>query len=290
MYWLPGVNGLLGSALADLLQKRQIPFIGTRHKEVDITQEEEVQSWLKAHPEVTHIINCAAYSLVDLAETHRQEAYLVNAVGPENLARVANEKKIHLIHLSTDYVFEGKLLRPLTEEDPALPCNHYGFTKREGELLVQSACPSACVLRVSWLFGKGGKNFVAQLLRLLQEKKELFLTDDQWGRPTSVQDLADVLLQLKDKKGLYQFANAGVTTKYAFGKVMREEAIRIGLPVVTERIVPVPASHFVSACKRPIYSAFDTKKIETELCFTPRPWQIALREFLENHAAVKTPE
>lgn len=284
MFWLPGVNGLLGTALARLCKTKQIPFIGTTRQEIDLSQLTDVQKWLDAHPTITHIINCAAYSLVDAAETEKEKAWQANVIGPENLARVAREKKLRLLHLSSDYVFEGKLLRPLKEEDPAEPVNHYGVTKREGEIRVFKECPWACVLRVSWLFGEGGKNLVAKLLHLMQEKKELQLTDDQWGRPTYVKDLAEVLLLLQDREGLYQFANAGVTTKYHFGKAMHEEAIRLQLPIVTEKIVPVPSSTFPSVCVRPIYSAFDTTKIEREVSIIPRPWQQTLHEFMEIYA------
>lgn len=270
MYWITGAKGLLGSALC---AKCKAALHSGR--EVDVADLVSIQTFVKKHPEITHIVNAAAFSQVDAAEDHRAEAYRANVIGPENLAHVAKEIGAKLSHISTDYVFPGNLKRPLTEQDPTGPCNYYGKTKLEGEQRVLS---SSLVIRTSWIFGHGGKNFVAKLLQMLLTQKEIRLTNDHWGRPTYAPDLADVIFQMRDRTGLFHYANAGIATKYEFGLTMREEALLLGFPVVTESILPVPGSTFPSPCKRPIYSAFDTTKIEQHVPI--RHWREGLRDFL----------
>ena len=273
MLWIPGGRGLLGSALS--LKCKGLLHLDTG-REVDIGDQETVFRFLREHPGITHIINCAAFSQVDAAEENRGEAYRVNADGPENLANGAQAAGIKLIHISTDYVFSGKGRKPLTERDPVAPCSYYGETKLEGEQ--RALAKSACVIRTSWIFGRGGKNFVSKLLKMLQSQKEIRLTDDQWGRFSYAPDLAEVILQMLDHSGLYQFANAGVATKYEFGLAMREEAFLLGYPIMAEAIIPVPSASFPAPCERPAYSAFDTTKIEAFLSI--RHWRQALRDFL----------
>lgn len=269
MLWITGANGLVGSAL----QCKAALHSG---REVDIGDISSVRAFVKKNPGITYIINCAAFSQVDAAEEKREEAIRANGIGPENLAVVAREIGAKLIHISTDYVFPGTGNRPLREEDPVGPCNFYGQSKLEGEQ--RALALSALVIRPSGIFGNGGKNFVNKLLQMLQTQKEIRLTHDQWGRFTYAPDLANAILQMLDHTGLYHYANGGVATKYDFGLAMREEALSLGYPVITESIIPVPGSFFPSPCKRPVYSAFDTSKIETFV--TIRHWREALRDFL----------
>ncbi len=280
--WIPGANGLLGTALCSSLSKAgNVPFVGTNHKQADITDLPAIRAFARAHLGITHIVNCAAYSLVDLSETHREEAYLANAIGPENLAVLAREIGAKLLHVSTDYVFSGNGNKLLSENDPVAPSSYYGKTKLEGEERVQWTLSSACILRVSWLFGPGGKNFVSKLLQLLQEKNEIQLTNDQWGRPTYAPDAADAILKLLDHSGIYHFANTGIATKYEFGVAMKEELKNLGASLAADSILPVPGSMFQSPCKRPVFTAFDTAKIERHLKMAIRPWRAALQEFLQ---------
>lgn len=273
--WIPGANGLLGSALLS-----KVSAFGTTRSDVDIADLKAVRSFVNQR-KFTHIVNCAAYSLVDGAESEKEKAYAANVLGPENLAIVAKESGAKLIHIGTDYVFPGNVHRPLREDDVVGPCNYYGETKLQGEQKVLQIYPEACVLRTSWIFGNGGKNFVAKLFQMIMQEDEVRLSNDQWGRPTYAPDLVNVILKLFGKAGLYQFANAGVTTKYDFGVAMVEEAKAMGLPV-TAQIVPVSSSTFRSPCKRPVYSAFDTTKIERELHLKIRHWKEALKEFICN--------
>ena len=212
--WIVGVNGLLGSSL-----KNAVPIsVGSSKTEADVTSLPSLRSFMNRHPGITHIINASAFSLVDLAEKQRESAYLVNAIGPENLGVIAREWGVKIIHISTDYVFPGNIDRPLHEQDLVSPVNYYGETKLEGEKRLLSVFPSGCILRTSSLFGKGGKNFVARIVDLIQEKEEIFLSDDQFNSPTYVEHFVEVVLKMRDQSGVYHFSNQGDASKYRFGK------------------------------------------------------------------------
>lgn len=278
--WIVGKNGLLGSTLANRLPDA----IASRREEADVADLASLQRWSEKHRGITHIFNCAAYSLVDAAETEQDAAWRANALGPENLGRLARDTGARLIHISTDYVFPGDLNRPLREDDPTSPLNHYGRTKLEGEQRLFAIFPDALIVRVSWLFGEGGKNFVSKLLAMMQSQEEICLTDDHWGRPTYTPDLAGALLALSDCSGLFHFANQGSATKYSFGCFFHEEAKRQGWQIKTKKITPVSSNFFPSPCERPPYSVFDTTKIE-RILGPIRPWQAGIPEFLCRRSA-----
>ncbi|MBU6384162.1 MAG: dTDP-4-dehydrorhamnose reductase [Verrucomicrobia bacterium] len=272
MLWITGCKGLLGAALVRASRQAVL----ATGKEVDIGDLAAVRQFAEKHPGITHLVNCAAFSQVDAAEEFKEMAYHTNARGPGHLAIVAREMGAKLIHISTDYVFDGKGRTPLVETAPTGPLNTYGKTKWEGEQKVLEQ--GACVIRTSWLFGSGGQNFVSKLLKLLQTQRQIRLTDDQWSRFTYAPDLAQAILSVLDRTGLYQYANRGVATKYEFGVAMREEACALGYPIVTDEILSVPGASFPSPCERPIYSAFDTSKMERIVNI--RHWRDALKEFL----------
>lgn len=276
LLWITGCKGLLGSSIKNHLQCKAALHFVESGREVDIANEEAVEKFILANPGITHIINCAAFSQTELAEEHPEEAFQTNAVGPEILGRAALKIGAKLIHISTDYVFPGKIKRPLKEIDPVGPCSYYGSTKLEGEK--RALTLGACVIRTSWIFGSKGKNFVSKLFKKLQTQKEIRLTDDQWGRFTYVEDLSKAILAMLDKTGLYQFANAGVATRYEFGIAMREEAFLLGVPIMTDAMIPVPAASFRAPIERPVYSALDTSKIEPFV--KVRHWREALKDFL----------
>jgi dTDP-4-dehydrorhamnose reductase len=275
-YWIPGAKGLVGSYLITQLK---VPFVATG-REVDIADLAQVRAFIKKEGPFTHIINCAAYSMVDPAETEQEAAFRANAIGPEVLGRVAKEEGIVLLHISTDYVFSGDLKRPLTETDPVAPCNYYGYTKLEGERRLAAVNPDATILRTSWVYGAGGRNFVAKLFHTLQSETKLRLVSDQIGRPTYVPDLVEVIFKMLGRPGLYQFANAGPTSKYEFSLVMREEMTRLGWPISCHAIEPCSGAEFPASAKRPLYSAFDTTKIEQLLHIQPRHWRETLRSYV----------
>jgi dTDP-4-dehydrorhamnose reductase len=274
--WLLGANGLVGSAF-----RSTVSCLTSGH-EVDISDLAALRAFVKNFPGITHIVNAAAFTQVDPAEIHKEEAFRTNVLGPENLGVIATEIGASLLHLSTDYVFPGNGNRPLRETDPTGPCNYYGQTKLEGEQRLMAVYPQSTILRVSWVFGRGGKNFVSQLFSNLQTKPELQIVCDQWSRYTYAPDLVKVMWQLLGKSGLYQFANAGAATKYEFALAMKEQAEKKGVRIATQRIIPVSHEQFPAACQRPLYSVFDTSKVEQSLGLRIRSWKEALSDHLED--------
>lgn len=270
--WVVGCDGLLGKSIPAEVRSTKL--------EADITNLHSLREFAKQHVGLTHIINASAYSLVDLAETNRTLAHQVNAVGPENLGRIANEIGAKVIHVSTDYVFPGTILRPLHEEDPVAPINYYGETKLEGEQRLVSIAPDSCVIRTSALFGTGGKSFITKLLQLFQEKDEIFLANDQINSPTLVDDLSGCILQMLDQSGTYHFSNQGQATKFDFGQAIFAFLKERNITVQTKILHSVPSSTFPSACKRPMYSVFDTSKIQKHLKI--RGWREALHHYLRD--------
>lgn len=275
--WITGAKGFVGSALSARLQRED--FVATG-REVDICNFQAALSFAEQSGPITHIVNCAAYSQVDLAESQQDAAERDNAIGPEVLGRVAKRIGARLVHLSTDYVFDGSLGRRVSETDLPNPCNVYGWSKLEGEKRLLAVLPEACIVRTSWVFGSGGKNFVARLIELLQTKEELRLVCDQISRPTYAPDLCSALLQMLDVSGLYHFANEGPTNKYDFALAVRDCAQRMGWKLVCKAILPTTSAAFAAPAKRPPYTAFDTKKVALLLAAPIRHWEECLQEFL----------
>ncbi|HSX13407.1 MAG TPA: dTDP-4-dehydrorhamnose reductase [Chlamydiales bacterium] len=272
LIWVIGADGLLGKTVPGDIRSNK--------EQADITNIASLRSFAVKNPGITHLVNASAYSLVDLAETNRNVAFQVNALGPENLGRIANEIGAKVIHISTDYVFPGNIFRPLSEEDQTCPVNYYGETKLEGEQRLLSIAPHSCVIRTSALFGKGGKNFIAKLLQMFQEKEEIFLANDQVNSPTFANDLCDAIFHLLNHSGIYHFSNQGEATKFDFGQEIYQFAKSKGIKLKTKSIHSVPSSLFPSACKRPVYSVFDTGKMQKD--FAIRDWRSALHSFLES--------
>lgn len=274
LIWVVGKNGLLGKTL---LQKTQ--GIGSSKEEADISDVDSLYCFAKKNPGITHIVNCSAFSQVDLAEEKKQLAHSVNALGPENLARLGKNLNAKVIHISTDFVFPGNIAKNLHEEDPVGPINYYGETKLEGERRLLLLDPSACVIRTSALFGHGGKSFIAKLLECFLEKEEVFLSNDLTNSPTYAEDLASAILQLLEASGIFHFSNSGEATKYDFGKEIFDFAKSQGFPMKVKTLHSVPNDYFPSKCKRPMYSVFDTTKVE-RITGPIRSWESALQDFL----------
>lgn len=272
MFWIAGCKGFVGSVLCKILQE---PYVATG-KEIDMADFDLCMRFLEKNPSVSHIINCAAFSAVDLAETHRQEAFRSNVLAPANLGRIAKLKEVKIIHLSTDYVFNRVGDVPLKETDTPNPCNYYGQTKLEGEHRLQDLSPTSCILRTSWVFGKGGKNFFSSIANLFQTKEEIRLVCDQKARPTFVVDLAKILLKMKKAEGIFHFANHGIVSKYEFGLIAKSHFLG---PLRNQTILPVSSLEFKEGAKRPVFSALDTTKIEKYLNEAIRSWEEGMKEF-----------
>lgn len=282
--WICGASGMLGSHFTRLLKNEGIPFVANDYQQIDITNTESVSDFVRVQ-KISHIINCAAYTQVDKAETEQKQAYLVNAVGPHNLAIAGRRHGARVIHFSTDYVFDGKGRSPYNEEFPCTPINAYGMSKWAGEIKVLNEYEHTCVIRTSWLYGLPGKNFVETMLRLMSEKEVLRIVSDQVGRPTYCQDLAEATLQLIDEEGIYHFANSLETTWYDFTKEIHKQAQELGFPLKVQKIEPITTKEYPTPAARPAYSTLSTKKIESLLGEAPRSWKLALRDYLQNYKA-----
>ena len=271
--WIVGKEGLLARALARACAKRGLDFFATGQTEADVTRPETLEPFAA---EATHIINCAAYTNVDLAETESSRAYALNAEGPAHLAKAARGK---LLHVSTDYVFDGKQDWPYGETDPCRPLSVYGKSKREGEIKCLEAAPDACIVRTSWLFGVEGKNFLSSLLRLLQTQEEVKVAGDQIGSPTYVDDCAGTLLDLLGRSGIFHVTSGGALTRYEIAQEMRSAALKAGLPLQCQRLAAAP---FIAAAARPRYSVLALDKVEQTLGTSCRQWKEAIREHVND--------
>lgn len=280
--WICGHQGMLGQHCVAHMQKRQLPFVVSDRDTVDITQASQVLDFMQTHS-ISHILNCAAYTAVDLAETEPLAAYAINAMGPKHLSSAAKQCDAYLLHFSTDYVFDGKAASPYKETDFCHPLNVYGTTKRAGEIKLFDTHQKSCVVRTSWLFGGKKSDFVQKVLQLLQERKELSFVDDQVGCPTYSADLAEVAvaLLLQEKTGFFHFANQGKTSWFTFAQEIYSQALQLGWRFRCDSLQPIPSTEYPSPATRPKYSCLDTSKIQQALQISPRPWKEALADYLK---------
>ncbi len=280
--WVPGARGLLGQAVVARLVERGLAHLATG-REVDIGDAAAVDAFARAHP-FTHVVNCAAYTAVDACEGHEPLARHVNALGPANLARAARSRGAIAVHVSTDHVFDGEAAAPYGEDDAPGPRNAYGRTKLAGEArFLATAADRGYVVRTSWLFGPGGPNFVAAMLRLLRAHPEVRVVHDQTGRPTYAPDLAHALCDLAlaaPAAGVYHYAGAGAATWFELACAARAGAIARGLPLVGE-LVPIATRDYPTSARRPRQAVLATAKLAAALGRAPRPWAEGLAEYLD---------
>ncbi len=243
---------------------------------LDITDREAVNRFFD-HRRPDVVVNCAAFTDVDRAETDREAAWLVNRDAPRHLAEAAVRTGAAMIHISTDFVFNGLGSRPYTEQDTPAPINVYGESKLAGEKAVMETGVRGAIVRTSWLYSPWGKNFVKAILRVAAEQKEITVVADQSGCPTSAVSLAEAVATatadfLPRPAQIYHFCDAGVVSRADFAVEIIRQA---GLDC---QVLPVASDQYPSAAKRPTYSALDTAKITRTFGITPRPWQQPLAE------------
>ncbi|MDA3891767.1 MAG: dTDP-4-dehydrorhamnose reductase [Salinivirgaceae bacterium] len=279
-----GANGQLGKELQFF--RNQYPdfqFVFTDVDDLDITKSGEAEAYTEQNP-VDFIINCAAYTAVDKAEEDRDNAFLVNTVAVDYLVDAAAKCDACLIHISTDYVFDGTKHTPYDEEDVAIPESMYGDTKYEGEKLVLYSDINALIIRTSWLYSGFGNNFVKTMLRLGKERDELNVIFDQIGSPTYARDLAKSILEIISKikldkenptQEIYHYTNEGVASWYDFAcEIFRQEKIECNVKSVDSSMFPTPA-------KRPHFSVLNKSKIKKDFDITIPHWVDSLREMLK---------
>jgi dTDP-4-dehydrorhamnose reductase len=275
--WITGGDGFVGKAVQKRCQDEGIEFVATSHTSVDITAATELKTFLKHQTGLTHLVNCAAYTDVDKAEKEPQKAYQVNTVGPELLGEAAKQNDLKMVHLSTDYVFSGGTT-PFVETDPCTPVNVYAQTKLDGERRLLEANPYACIVRTSWVFGPGGKNFVSSLFSKFKHEEKIYVSAEQKNRLTYVHDLAEVILALLCHTGIFHFANRGIVSRFEVATLMLKLVQAQGLSTPCQEVLAL--KEMPQGAKRPLYSALDTTKIEGALSKFPRPWQEAMKECL----------
>jgi dTDP-4-dehydrorhamnose reductase len=288
--WVLGAGGMLGHALVRRLERAGLPHRAAG-RELDVTDAAGLrEAALRERP--SHVVNAAAFTKVDACEAEGFEGspgWRANAEGPGAVAAAAAAAGAAVLHVSTDYVFDGRGGAPYREDDETAPVNAYGASKRRGELaFAEAARGAAYLVRTSWLYGREGASFPKTILRLAAEREELRVVNDQRGRPTYAEDLAAALCALLGLEGgapaapgRYHFANSGETTWHGFAAAILEGARRRGLPLKAARLLPISTEEYPTPARRPAYSVLSLDKIERALLSPPRPWQAALADYLE---------
>lgn len=313
MIWLIGYKGMLGSEVAKQLAEKKLYWIGTG-SEVDITNPKAIENfitstetnyYLKSHKNFSNpterkikwIINCAAYTEVDKAEDDCDKAQAINEIGAQNLARTARNHGAKLIHISTDYVFDGKSKNPYKEIDMKNPTGVYGKTKAAGEDAICASMSQYYILRTAWLYGFSGKNFVYTMTNLFNTKDDIKVVNDQFGSPTSCKDLAFVILMIIEKSekatsifgknsapsyGIYHFTDEGHTSWLEFAKKIYEYGKKYGHISKECAINGCSTKEYGAKAPRPEYSVLSKEKIAKELRIKIPSWEQSLKDFISD--------
>jgi dTDP-4-dehydrorhamnose reductase len=278
---LVGAGGQLGQEL-QRSAPQDFDCVPMARAQLDIGDSGDVAAALaRSAPHL--VINAAAYTAVDKAESEPEAAQRGNAQGPQVLAQECALRGIRLLHVSTDFVFDGTASHPYRPEAPANPLGVYARSKRDGELAVQRALPAALILRTGWVYSKFGNNFVKTMLRLMNEREELAVVTDQVGTPTWAHGLARALWAAAAKRelhGIYHWSDAGVCSWYDFAVAIHEEALALGLLTKAVQIRPIPTSEYPTAARRPAYSVLDKSSSWRDFAVEGVHWRQQLRAML----------
>lgn len=283
---ITGARGQVGQELM-LSAPHDWQVSGFGSSELDISDAQQVRAVLQSlQPQL--IINAAAYTAVDKAETDSQRAHAVNHLGAENLAKAAQQVDCPLLHISTDYIFAGQHAKPYTEEDVPAPSSVYGASKWLGEQAITSCCKRHIILRTSWVFGLHGNNFVKTMLRLGQERDTLSIVSDQVGGPTSARSIAHALWQIAEQYknsgnsiwGTYHFSGAPTCSWYDFANEIFTQASALKLIERCPTLKPINTSDYPTPAQRPAYSVLDNSKISQQLKIAQSDWKNELNIML----------
>ncbi|MCA2814224.1 MAG: dTDP-4-dehydrorhamnose reductase [Microcystis sp. M090S1] len=280
---LIGAKGQVGQELQVTL-----PFLGEvisiGREELDLTNSEKIGQLIREiHPD--YLVNAAAYTAVDKAETEPELAYSINATAPKIMAESAEKIQAKFLHISTDYVFDGRKNTPYLETDLTNPLGVYGQSKLRGEEEIKTVNSQAIILRTAWVYGSYGKsNFVKTMLRLGKEREELKVVVDQVGSPTWAKDIATAITQLlinvDNPAGIYNFTNSGVASWFDLTKAIFEEAKISGIPLKIQRVIPITTAEYPTPAVRPAYSVLSGQKISQQLGYIPPYWRDSLKAML----------
>lgn len=271
---------MLGKSLLSLLRENKIPYVASDKSEANVCIPTSLQRF-GYKKNITHVINCAAYTDVEKAEEYKELAYEVNAYGAENVAIWAKKASVKLIHFSSDYVFDGRNKEPYKEDSPCQALNYYGYTKYMAERKILDQDISACIIRTSWLFGYEGTHFLGKMLTQMQSRSVVDVICDQVGRLTFCPDLATITLSMLDKEGIYHFANAKELSWFELTTKLYKFCGEKKIDLSCVKISPVKSEEFRMRAKRPLYSVLDTNKIEKTLQVKIRNWSTCMEEYLD---------
>lgn len=280
---LIGAKGQVGQELQVTL-----PYLGEvisiGREELDLTNSEKISQLIREiHPD--YLVNAAAYTAVDKAETEPDLAYSINSIAPKIMAESAEKIKAKFLHISTDYVFDGRKNTPYLETDLTNPLGVYGQSKLRGEEEIKTVNSQAIILRTAWVYGSYGKsNFVKTMLRLGKEREELKVVVDQVGSPTWAKDIATaithLLINVDNPPGIYNFTNSGVASWFDLTKAIFEEAKISGIPLKIQRVIPITTAEYPTPAVRPAYSVLSSQKISQQLGYIPPYWRDSLKAML----------
>ena len=310
MIWLIGCKGMLGSEVAKQLDEKKLAWVGT-DREVDITDPQalldftnKIETAAYFPSELSHndrkiqwIINCSGYTNVEKAEEETELSEKLNVNGPLNIARTARSIGAKLIHISTDYVFDGKGTQPYTEDLPKAPLGVYGKTKAAGEDAIMKEMNTYYIIRTAWLYGYDGKNFVYTMTKVMNNHDTIRVVNDQKGTPTYAPDLASVILKFIDKNdnaksffgknsapayGIYNFTDAGQTSWYDFATEIYRLGRKTGKITQDCKVEPCTTEEYGAKVERPAYSVLNKEKISKALKIKIPEWQNSLEKFMKN--------
>lgn len=273
-----GGNGQLAQSLKDVVNHQDELDVDFQDlPDLDITNKQQLESYF-SNNELDYCINCAAYTAVDLAEEQSELAYAVNAEGPKNIAMLCLKYNIKLIHISTDFVFDGQQRTPYSETDAPNPLSVYGASKLQGERNVQDVMENYFIVRTSWLYSEYGKNFMKTMLKLSETRDQISVVSDQIGSPTYAGDLAEGLIKIvlssSISYGIYHYSNGGIVSWYDFAVEIFKQFGK------TIEVKPIKTKDYPTAAKRPKYSVLDTTKIKNNFDYTIKDWQVSLNKII----------
>ena len=276
-----GSNGQLGQEFKNNIPNSDHEFFFTDENELDIINKNHILNYV-SHNQIDLIINCAAYTNVSESETNKNLAIKVNCDAVKNLIEICEDKKLKMIHFSTDYVYNSDNLNPVKEDSKINPINYYGFSKREGEKIIEKSSSESIIIRTSWLYSMYGNNFVKTMIKKGENQEKIYVINDQFGCPTYSKDLVECTLNIIVSKKLnnykvYNFSNEGYTNWYDFTKKIFE------LKRINSKIFPIDSINYKSKAIRPKYSITDKSRIKDIFNINIRKWDEALEEFIINY-------
>ena len=276
-----GANGQLGQEFKNNVSNSNHEFFFKDVNELDITKKKEILNYVTIY-KIQLIINCAAYTNVNKSETYKNLAIKVNSDAVKNLIEVCEEKKLKMIHYSTDYVYNSNNMTPIGEDSNINPVNYYGISKREGEKIIEKSSSNSIIIRTSWLYSKYGINFVKTMIKKGENEKKVYVINDQFGCPTYSKDLVECTLSMIDsnnfnKNKTYNFSNEGYTNWYELTKKIFE------LKRIKCEVIPVDSNQYKNKAIRPKFSITDKSRIKDIFNISIRRWDEALEEFIINY-------